>query len=100
MRMIIEFELQGSRCLHKGLFETTGFWVKFEPEVEGDAHSGAIKNILGYKIYSHFSFSFYHEDYEVAHEVYRALCSICGEPWGQVRPVRIKDIGYIKRLGT
>lgn len=66
--MIIEFELQGSQLLHKGLFDTTGFWAKFDVDkcdITGESQS--------YKIYSHFSFSFEHVDRKTALEVYQAL---------------------------
>lgn len=102
--MIIEFELQGSKCLHKGMFETTGFWVKYEEEMGDDINSPAgggghdiimrlPKKIIGYKLYSHFSFAFYHEDKGIVDRVYSALMSILkGEKYG----VGITGIGYIK----
>ena len=86
--MIIEFELQGSRCLHKGVFDTTGFWAKFEEESE---IINQCKDIEGYKIYSHFSFSFFHEDKEVVETVWEGLTRVLefGNDWDH------KDIGFI-----
>ena len=66
--MIIEFELQGSQLLHKGVFDTNGFWAKFDTErcdISGD--------IECYKIYSHFSFTFEHVDRSVAINVFNGL---------------------------
>ena len=95
--MIIEFELQGSKCLHKGIFDTDGFWVKYEAEIE----NGRIKEdgtfeweILGYKLYSHFSFTFYHNDKSVVDLVYNRLISILRGS----NSIDIEDVGYFRRL--
>jgi hypothetical protein len=95
--MIIEFELQGSKMLHKGIFDTTGFWAKYEPEIENVVikDDGSFEwEILGYKIYSHFSFTFYHADKEVVDLVYSKLISVLRGAMG----ADIEGIGYIRRL--
>lgn len=95
--MIIEFELQGSKMLHKGIFETTGFWVKYEEEIsEGNArHDSSIDWVVdGYKIFSHFSFSFYHTDKEIVDLVYSKLISVMRGAMS----VDIDGIGYIRKL--
>lgn len=66
--MIIEYELQGSKGLHKGVVDTTGFWIRFEYE-----HDDVTNEITGAKIYSLSSFSFYHDDPRVALEVFQML---------------------------
>ena len=95
--MIIEFELQGSKMLHKGIFDTTGFWVKFEPEIE----NGVVKEdgtfeweILGWKLYSHFSFTFYHHDKDVVNLVYGKIVSVLRGAMS----ADIEGYGYIRRL--
>lgn len=78
--MIIEFDLQGSRCRHQGVFETTGFWARCEPEMEskslsqGDNEINTPFEIAGYKIFSHFSFAFFHEEEWIAKSVFKGLC--------------------------
>lgn len=66
--MIIEFELVGSQMLHKGVFDATGFWAKFDVE-----QCDVTKEVLSYKIYSHFSFTFEHVDKSVALNVFDGL---------------------------
>ncbi len=92
--MVIEFELQGSKCLHKGIFDTTGFWLKFEPQLEDDMSAGGGKFIDGWKIYSHFSFSYFHEDKAKADAVYKAIvqCFRSGSN------IDLEGIGYIRRV--
>jgi len=95
--MIIEFELQGSKCLHKGIFDTTGFWVKNEVEYIGadvDDEGNIEWVAVGYKLYSHFSFAFYHEDKEVFDEVYNVLIGVLRGSSGR----DIDGIGYIRKL--
>lgn len=95
--MIIEFELQGSKCLHKGIFDTTGFWVKYEPDMEGgevNANCEFAGIINGYKIFSHFSFSFYHTDKAIVDLVYSRLITVLRG----ANNVDIEGIGYIRRL--
>ncbi len=99
--MIIEFELQGSKCLHKGLFDTTGFWVKYEPEMEAQLsknHEDAVATVIevpkGWKLYSHFSFAFYHEDKAIVDMVYNVLTGCLRGSQGR----DIEGIGYIKKL--
>lgn len=90
--MIIEFELQGSKCLHKGIFDTTGFWVKNEEECIFGENEKCVQ--VGHKLYSHFSFSFYHEDKKVFDEVYKVLLGVMrGSPGRE-----IEGVGYIWKL--
>ncbi len=99
--MIIEFELQGSKCLHKGIFDTTGFWVKYEEEFETipvfnkeDGTFISCKTITGYKIFSHFSFSFFHEEKITTQFVYCKLMQVLsGLDGGE-----IEGIGFIRRI--
>lgn len=100
--MIIEFELQGSKCLHKGAFDTTGFWVKYEPELDGDIvrnnkdqiFGAYVDKIVGYKIFSHFSFAFYHEEKVLVDSVYTVLMGcLRGSPGKD-----IPGVGFIKKL--
>ena len=92
--MIIEFELQGSKCLHKGIFDTQGFWVKYEVDYLDEANIGNDAAINGYKIFSHFSFSFYHTDKEVCDLVYFRLISVLRGS----NSVDIENVGYFRRL--
>ncbi len=107
--MIVEFELQGSKCLHKGIFSTDGFWVKFEEDVELieiHDHSDlkievgkrklleARPHIKGYKLYSHMSFAFFHENKEIVDLVYFRLISVLRGS----QSVDIENIGYFRRL--
>lgn len=86
--MFIEFELKGSQLLHKGIFETTGFWVKFDAE-----RCDITKEALSYKIYSHFSFTFEHQDFDISRKVFNGLAlALRGEMWedtavGFIRPI-------------
>lgn len=91
--MFIEFDLKGSKARHKGVFDTTGFWVRFEPQLEDDRSEGGGKFIDGWKIFSHFSFSFYHEKEDVALDVYVALINaLGGVDWEG------DEIGYIREV--
>ena len=84
--MLIEFELNGSKCLHKGIFDTNGFWVRFEPEMDGE-------HVDGYKLFSHFSFAFYHEESTIARDVFDGLClALTGANWEK------EGIGFIREL--
>lgn len=86
--MIIEYELQGSKCLHKGIFETTGFWLRNEP------HGEDLSNPEGWKLYSHSSFAFYHENKEIFDLVYARLISVLRGS----ASVEIENIGYFRKL--
>lgn len=94
--MIIEFELQGSKCLHKGVFDTTGFWAKYEEQGEYvlNADGQPVFHLDGYKIVSHFSFSFYHTDKEVCDLVYSRLVSVLRGS----NNVDIDGVGYFRKL--
>jgi|SRR6185503_17238310 len=107
--MIVEFELQGSKILHKGVFDTQGFWVKYEEDAELvliHDHSDltipvgnrpileSVREVSGYKLYSHFSFSFYHTDKEIVDQVYSRLISILRG----TNSVEIDGVGFIRKL--
>ncbi len=89
--MFIEFELQGSKCLHKGIFDTTGFWVKYEAETETDQRFNSVPE--GFKIFSHFSFAFFHTDEQIVKQVYGGLvAALCGLDW------HVEKIGFIRNI--
>lgn len=90
--MIIEYELKGSITTHRGIFDTTGFWCIFEEDKEVIDANRFVRN--GWKIYGFGSFSFFHEDYEVANEVYRVLADVMD---GVIR-LDIDGVGYIRRI--
>lgn len=94
--MIIEFELQGSNRLFKGLFDTYGLWVKFEEEGEyvPDDNGNPIFKLDGYKIYSHFSFAYYHTDKSVCDLVYSGLIRVLRG----ASSVDIEGIGYLRKV--
>lgn len=97
--MIIEFELQGSKALHKGIFDTTGLWIKYEACFEEGLHTeDGIGNPQptpnGYKLYSHFSFAYYHTEKGIVDKVYERLISILRGS----NNVEIENIGYIRKL--
>lgn len=86
--MFIEFELKGTQLLHKGIFETTGFWVKFDAEI-----CDISKEPLSYKIYSHFSFTFEHKDLDIADKVFNGLAlALSGKVWED------PAVGFIKPI--
>lgn len=87
--MIIEYELQGSQLLHKGIFDTRGFWARFETE-----YCDITKEALSYKIYSHFSFTFEHKDKKIANQVFAGLCDAISED----REFILVGVGFISRL--
>jgi hypothetical protein len=87
--MILEYELQGSQLLHKGLFDTNGFWVKFDTE-----RCDLNEEVQSYKIYSHFSFTFEHKEEAVARDVFNGLCmALSGMDWRSVM-----GTGYIRKI--
>ena len=94
--MIIEYDLEGSKMLHKGIFETTGFWVRFEEEGEHvlDSDGNPTWRVDGYKIYGHSTFAFYHTDKEKAVEVYNRLLSVLRG----ASNVDIENVGYFRKL--
>ncbi len=92
--MIIEFELQGSNTLHKGLFDTHGLWIKYDIQY-GEKHAiGEPEAIEGYKLYSHFSFAFFHTDKEVCDLVYSRLISVLRG----ANNIDIEGVGYIRKV--
>lgn len=91
--MIIEFELQGSKCLHKGVFDTDGFWVRYEDNSENVQKYGEEAK-TGFTIYSHCSFAFYHEIKEIVDLVYARLISVLRGS----ASIDIDNIGYFRKL--
>ncbi len=92
--MIIEFELKGSKCLHKGIFDSTGFWVRYEPDTDHDLPDDHPDRITGYKLFSHFSFAFYHTEKAIVDSVYTVLMGVFrGSPGKD-----IEGVGYIRKL--
>jgi hypothetical protein len=89
--MIIEFELLGSKELHKGIFDTHGFWVKHLPHGE-NLEAGSIPE--GWKLFSHISFCYYHEDKEKVDLVYNKLISVLRG----ANNVEIEGIGYFRKV--
>ena len=86
--MIIEFELKGSKILHKGVFDTTGFWVKFDYD-----YCDISRDVMTYKIYSHFSFTFEHDDETIAKSVFNGLCkALAGYDFV------LNEIGFIREV--
>ncbi len=94
--MIIEFELQGVKMLHKGIFDTNGFWVKWDEDGEyvPDDNGNPVWHVAGYKIFSHFSFSFYHTDKAVCELVYARLISVLRGSSN----VDIENVGFFRKL--
>jgi len=98
--MIIEFELDGSKCLHKGIFDTTGFWVRYEREGESILNRPLEENAdpifipSGYKLVSHFSFAYYHEKKEIVDLVYSKLLSVLRG----ANNVEVEGVGYLRKL--
>lgn len=98
--MFIEFDLKGSKARHKGVFDTTGFWVRFEPDfsegwmvAHAEDPNNPVPDINGYKIFSHFSFAFYHENEDIALDVYVALVNcLAGHDWED------PEIGFIREV--
>jgi hypothetical protein len=86
--MLIEFELQGSQLLHKGIFDTHGFWVKY-----GVDRDDVTQEITTYKIWSHFSFTYETIDKTCADRVFKGLAdALSGVDW------KYPSIGYMKVL--
>ena len=92
--MIIEYLLQGSKMKHQGILDTTGFSINFATDYLDEDNFGSPTAITGYKIYSHGSFAFYHEDYDVAALVYSKLISVLRG----ANNVDIGEVGYFRRL--
>lgn len=87
--MLIEYELQGDTCLHKGIFDTYGFWVKCDAD-----RCDVTGEIQTYKIYSHFSFTYETKDSLKFHQVWKALSLVLEA--GSMAAV--DGVGYIREL--
>ena len=84
--MFIEYALNGSKTLHKGAFDTTGFWIKYDFEI-----CDISLEIVTYKIYSLCSFAYEHTDKAKVDSVFDAICAAtAGES------TSISDVGYVK----
>lgn len=94
--MLIEFELKGTKGLHKGIFDTHGFWVRFEEEGEHglDSDGNPVFACDGFKLFSHGSFSFYHADKDICDLVYSRLISVLRG----ANSVDIENVGYFRKL--
>lgn len=87
--MIVEYKLQGTYGVHQGVFESTGFFARFEEEYEEHEH---VRQIYGYKIVSHFSFSYFHTDEDTVKRVLEVLVLALQ---GKKTHGLIEDVGYI-----
>lgn len=88
--MIIEYQLQGSNIIHKGLFETTGFWVRVEDELDDITNE-----LIGIKIFSMCSFAYYHTDSKKVMDVYDCLLGILTR---EIDQACIDKVGYMRVL--
>jgi len=70
--MIIEYELNGSKQVHRGMFETTGFWLRIENMADRPMPLDGVKQ-EGFVLCNHGSFGFYHESEEAAESVLKAI---------------------------
>jgi len=89
--MIIEYELNGSQLTHKGIFDTHGFWVRFEP-MRCDIN----REIQSYNIYGHFSFTYETKSQEDALKVFNGLLEILQEGHNNSNSWHDARLGYIK----
>ena len=80
--MIIEYELNGSKQVHRGMFETTGFWLRIENMADRPMPLDGVKQ-EGYVLCNHGSFGFYHEHPGACETVLGALMLAMqdGENW-------------------
>lgn len=68
--MLLEFELQGTQLLHKGVFDTNGFWVKYGVDLDD-----VTLEVTSYKLWSYFSFTFECQEKSKADTVFNGLVS-------------------------
>jgi len=88
--MIIQFDLRGSVARHKGIFDTTGFWVKYGIDCDD-----VTKEVTAFKLWSHFSFTYESRDSDKTDAVLNALAGIIdGTHWNWEDP----EIGFLKVL--
>lgn len=86
--MILEYELQGSQLLHKGIFDTNGFWVKYDRDVDD-----LTQEPLCHKLWSHFSFTYETTSYSRVNDVYDGLISALGGiDW------KMPGVGFIREV--
>ena len=84
--MFITYELQGTQLLHKGVFDTNGFWVKY-----GVDRDDVTQELTTFKLWSHFSFTYESSDKASADKVFEGLVkALSGIDW------EYPGIGYIK----
>ncbi len=55
--MIIAYELKGSQQMHIGMFETTGFWLRYEEDRDDTETIKESEDVI-YKIYGAFNFAY------------------------------------------
>ena len=82
--MLIKYHLQGYFQAHKGVFDTTGFWCKWGFDIDD-----VTRDVIMYKLWSHFSFDYAHVQREIVDEVFEGLIAALG---GQ--KVSLANIGY------
>ncbi|MBX4188467.1 MAG: hypothetical protein KW793_05065 [Candidatus Doudnabacteria bacterium] len=86
--MLLEFELQGTQLLHKGVFDTNGFWVKYGVDLDD-----VTEEVTNYKLWSYFSFTFESQDKIKADTVFKGLVSaLSGNDW------HYPGIGHIREI--
>lgn len=87
-RMLIEYELQGTQLLHKGIFDTNGLWIKYGVDVDD-----VTQEITTYKLWSHFSFTYETTDKSQIDAVFKGLINaLSGLDWSY------PTIGHIKTI--
>lgn len=91
--MIIEYELNGMTQVHRGMFETTGFWLRIENMAERPQALDGTKQ-EGFLLCNHGAFGFLHERKEIVEEVMQAIMTVmfCGQRWFDA------DIGRIEKV--
>jgi hypothetical protein len=86
--MFIYYELQGTQLLHKGMFDTNGFWVKYGVDRDDVTHE-----LTNFKLWSHFSFTYESTDKSYTDKVFNGLLrALSGSNWEH------PSIGYIKLI--
>lgn len=91
--MIIEYELNGSKQVHRGMFETTGFWLRIENMADRPMPLDGVKQ-EGYVLCNHGSFGFFHDSKEAVDEVLRAILQamVDGYQWHHATLGVIREI--------
>jgi hypothetical protein len=87
--MIIEYELQGTQELHKGVLDTQGFWIKC-----GVERCDITYKVQAYKIWSHFAFTYETTCFETFERVWFALMRVLEGH----KMATIADVGFIREV--